>query len=532
MLTKFFYVILQLIFGTILFSQHVPIDLDHPIYVFIRQEIAKGNLDIKYNTSTPLHRGTVLNLLGELERKSSSQIRLINRFQSEFTIKQIDDGIESPWKKEKLATVFRTLISSSNNYYEPHIFTFKDSQNIFWADLEEKITFKYLKKPHRIYRDRFAFSLFVDKTITIHTDFRMNRFVGELPIPEKISDYKEQWVKYYPEVNWSIWYDDRSLIHYEGKYLDIELSKTPLTWGNSPSYSPIFSSNTAPFPFIGIEKSFNRVRFKSIHGFLLPFDTDKIHYMNSVSEKNIAAHRLEIDFTSNFTASFSEMAVYGGRRFEMEYLLPLNWFWGSEHNLGDRDNILMAVDYSWRMNPGLIFYQTLLWDELDWAKLFKSWWGNKYVFQTGVYWVPFSNPKYPDFRIEWTQSRPWVYTHNDSLTTYTSGGNGLGFPYGPNSQMLFIEMNSLPSYNSQLTFSVSYIKKGSGPGSSPNDNYNFNDPFMDVETHMLMGEINTLLTYGINLNYRLTALISLASYINYNIEKEELSGQLALLLNY
>lgn len=33
-------------------------------------------------------------------------------------------------------------------------------------------------------------------------------------------------------------------------------------------------------------------------------------------------------------------------------------------------------------------YQTLLWDELDWAKLFKPWWGNKYVFQTGVYWVP------------------------------------------------------------------------------------------------------------------------------------------------
>jgi len=532
MLTKVFYVILKLIFGTILFSQHVPIELDHPIYLFIRQEIAKGNLDIKYNTSTPLYRGTVLKLLGELERKSSSQTRLINRFKSEFTINHIEDGIGYPWKEEKLATAFRTKISSSNNYYEPHILTFKDSQNIFWADLEEKITFKYLKEPHRIYRDRFSFSLFVDRTITIHTDFRMNRFLGSLPIPDKISDYKEQWVEYFSEVNWSIWYDDRSLIHYEGKYLDIELSKTPLTWGHSPNHSPIFSSNTAPFPFIGIEKTLNRVRFKSIHGFLLPFDTNKIHNMNSVPEKNIAAHRLEIDFTSNFTASFSEMAVYGGRRFEVEYLLPLNWFWGSEHNLGDRDNILMAVDYSWRINPGLIFHQTLLWDELDWAKLFKSWWGNKFVFQTGVYWVPFSSPKFPDFRIEWTQSRPWVYTHNDSLATYTSGGNGLGFPFGPNSQLLFMEANWWLSPQSLWTISYHHLIKGSGLGSSPTDNYNNRNHSIDENTPFLIGEISKINRIELKVTYRLSPVLEGFANISHHNPEKQLTSQIGFLLNW
>ncbi len=69
-LTKCFYIISQLIFGTILFCQHVPIELNHPVYVFIHQEIAKGKLDIKYSSSTPLYRGTVLELLDELERKT------------------------------------------------------------------------------------------------------------------------------------------------------------------------------------------------------------------------------------------------------------------------------------------------------------------------------------------------------------------------------------------------------------------------------------------------------------------------------
>ena len=193
-LTKQFSIILQLIFGTILFCQHVPIELDHPIYVFIRQEIAQGRLDIKYGSSMPLYRGTILEMLDELERKSSSQDKLIKRFRAEFSINKIHDGMEFPWEKQKLSSDFSSLTSFSIDVHEPHILTYKDSQNIFWADLEERITFEFSDEPHHIYRDRFAFSVFLDKTITVHTDFRMHRYAGALPIPEQISYYKDQWV--------------------------------------------------------------------------------------------------------------------------------------------------------------------------------------------------------------------------------------------------------------------------------------------------------------------------------------------------
>ena len=531
-LTKHFSIILQLIFGTILYCQHVPIELDHPVYVFIRQEIAQGRLDIKYGSSMPLYRGTILDLLNELERKSSNQDKLIKRFRAEFSINKIHDGMEFPWEKQKLSSDFSSLTTFSIDVHEPHILTYKDSQNIFWADLEEKITFEFSDEPHHLYRDRFAFSVFLDNTITVHTDFRMNRYVGALPIPEQISSYKDQWVKYYPEVNWSIWYEDRSLIHYKGKHLDFELSKTPFTWGYSPNYSPIFSANTAPFPFIGMEKSFNKVRFKSIHGFLLPFSTEKIHIMTSVLEKNVAAHRLEIDLTSNFTASVSEMAVYGGRRFDAEFLLPLNWFWASEHNLGNRGNILMAVDYYWRMSPGVLVYQTLLWDELDWAKLFKPWWGNKFVFQSGVHWVPFSNPKYPDFRVEWTVSRPWVYTHYDSLANYTSGDIGLGFPNGPNSQLLYFESNWWLSPQSLWTISCQHLVKSSGPGSNPTNNSNDRDQSLDDNTPMLLGDISESTLIGLKFDYRLTQLVYITGKLTYDANEKVSSGRFGLWLNY
>ena len=89
-------------------------------------------------------------MLDELERKSSSQDKLIKRFRAEFSINKIHDGMEFPWEKQKLSSDFSSLTSFSIDIPEPHFFTYKDSQNIFWADLEEKITLESLKSSNNI----------------------------------------------------------------------------------------------------------------------------------------------------------------------------------------------------------------------------------------------------------------------------------------------------------------------------------------------------------------------------------------------
>ena len=59
----------------------------------------------------------------------------------------------------------------------------------------------------------------------------------------------------------------------------------------------------------------------------------------------------------------------------------------------------------------------MLLDEVTWSKIFKPWWGNKFIFQSGLHFVPSSNPSIPDIRIEYTLSRPWIYSHKDSINT-------------------------------------------------------------------------------------------------------------------
>ncbi|MCH7612816.1 MAG: hypothetical protein IIB45_05590, partial [Candidatus Marinimicrobia bacterium] len=138
----------------------------------------------------------------------------------------------------------------------------------------------------------------------------------------------------------------------------------------------------------------------------------------------------------------------------------------------------------------------------------------------------------PDFRIEYTASRPWVYTHQDSLLTFTSSGHGLGFPMGPNSQLLYMEMNLWPTYKTYLSFKLSYLIKGSGIGSDPNDNYNFRDKFPDDNTPMLLGDIKENLIIGIDFQHRMTELFYISGNVSYNTSENILEGKLGLLMNY
>ena len=165
---------------------------------------------------------------------------------------------------------------------------------------------------------------------------------------------------------------------------------------------------------------FDKIRFRSLHGSLMPLSPYETHKRVFNSNKYIAAHRAEIDINNNFTISITEMAIYGNRNLDLDYINPVHLYWAVEHNTGDRDNILIAIDYSWRIKPRLRFYQVMLLDEITWSKILKPWWGNKFIFQSGLHFIPSSNPSIPDIRIEYSMSRPWIYTHKDTINNFSS----------------------------------------------------------------------------------------------------------------
>lgn len=517
-----------------LIGQTVPVSMDHPVNDFIMQLHTKNKINDIHLGSRPFTVRQIISVIAELNaiqsKLSTSEKVLLQRFSKEFTVDQIESGIHGPWQSKQISAAIKNMFTPFDiNHVESRFVTFHDENLLLWSDWEEKFSFDYQDSISRsFYQDRVTIAGKFGKELSFYSRYTLFRVGHRDNYPYPV-EYKQGYALLEENTDWLVWDISEASLHWDNAMLNIELSKIPVFWGFSKKHSPILSANVQPFTFFRISKTYKGIRAQSLLGSLIPFGENPD---STRQEKHIAAHRFEFDISSDLTVAFSELVIYAQRNLELGYLLPVNLFWSEEHGLGNRDNVLMSFDAFWNVKPGLSIYGTFFWDELSWFKLFKPWWGNKFIFQTGIYSVPFSDPKLPDFRLEYTVSRPWVYTHQDSLLTFTSAEHGLGFPLGPNSQLLYLEMNLWPTFKTFLSFNASYLKKGSGIGSDANDDYSKRDKTMDNNTPILIGDVKESLYAGIRINHRLTELLFVESNLVYNVSEQSIVGKIGLLINY
>ncbi len=522
-----------ILFSGFLTGQTVPIPMNHPVNDFILRKLTQHKIRGIHQGMRPFTVNQIMQALDELSTAdhnlSTAEKSLLMRFKKEFAVREIEHGVQGPWQSKQISTAVKNIFHSYDTKNpETRLISYHDDNLLMWTDWEEFFSIDFedsLSRP--FYTDRVSISGVFNKNLSFYSQYTLYRvgFKEGDPLPD---EFKQGFALLEENTDWLVWDISDASLHFNYEIMNVEISKIPIYWGFSKKHSPILSANVQSFSFIRFSKEYKNIRAQSFMGSLDPFGDNR---KGSIEEKHIAAHRFEFDLSPSLTLSFNEMVIYARRNIELGYLLPINLFWSEEHGLGNRDNVLMSFDALWNAKPGLSIYGTFFWDELSWFKLSSPWWGNKFIFQSGLHWVPFANPQLPDFRLEWTASRPWVYTHNDSLLTFTSSEIGLGFPLGPNSQLLFLEMNMWPTYKIFLSLNVSYLKKGSGIGSDPNDNYSFRDKTQDDNTPFLLGIIDTKITFRTNVQYRMTDLLYLTGNVSY-YDKKIVSGRIGFLMNY
>jgi len=285
-----------------------------------------------------------------------------------------------------------------------------------------------------------------------------------------------------------------------------------LRWGYGEN-SMTLSGNTAPFPYMMWQKNFYRSRFTFFHGSLLnaKYTLSEDGHSRIYPEKFLAGHRLEIYPLRNLSFAFSEFVVYGSRNVELTYLIPAVFIWSAEHNLNDRDNILMSFETKWQPIRGVKFHGNIFLDELDFSELGTNWWGNKHGTQIGLnISLPFISAG--EFFFERTQVRPWTYTHYKEVNTFSHKGDCLGFFAGPNSRVYTLGIRGWLNAANNFIFSFQSIEKGKEPfpddhpdyypvGSDANQNYYDRNKTFDYSTKNLMGDIQQ--SFLLNIEWQL-----------------------------
>ena len=499
-----------------LVAQKIPINPNHSIYPYLYRQSTNGILPQWIQSARPLTIEQVLKSLNhiiESDKTNDNNRILAEQFLSEFKSPE-EDGLSLPLiKNNKLQNLLAYNISDK----EPHLLSIKNDNSSLWMDWSENVAIVPSNDNQMYFQDNISVKSIISKKISAYSQFSMNRLVwrnGEGTIesvlpPDTIDwyNYNNEWAKYFPEVKSIFWYNSEAGISIDFDKINFSMGRQNHSWGWSPNSSPILSGNGMPFSYIEMKIIFDKIRFRSLHGSLMPLSPYETHKRVFNSNKYIAAHRAEIDINNNFTISITEMAIYGNRNLDLDYINPVHLYWAVEHNTGDRDNILIAIDYSWRIKPRLRFYQVMLLDEITWSKILKPWWGNKFIFQSGLHFIPSSNPSIPDIRIEYSLSRPWIYTHKDTINNFSSANISLGYPLGPSSDLISVSTNFFPTSKIYIKGSFDYYRKGNGLGSSISHNYLDRDPILDNDTPLLVKPItyNRIITCLID--YRLSRYI-------------------------
>jgi len=111
-------------------------------------------------------------------------------------------------------------------------------------------------------------------------------------------------------------------------------------------------------------------------------------------------------------------------------------------------------------------------------------------------------------------SRPWIYSHKDSINTFSSANLSLGYPIGPSSDLISVSTNFYPSSKISIKGSFDYYRKGTGMGSSINHNYLDRDPDLDDDTPLLLEPINYNQIITLIIDYRISRYIDIQCRFN------------------
>jgi hypothetical protein len=116
----------------------------------------------------------------------------------------------------------------------------------------------------------------------------------------------------------------------------------------------------------------------------------------------------------------SETMMYSRRGIDLGYMLPLALFRIISGQLRDRDNYLLNFDLTLRPWRGVQFKGTFVLDDLRMPEIGRSWWGNKWAWNTGLMLSPERSPF--DATLEYTRVEPYTFSHFDIQNAYTNDG--------------------------------------------------------------------------------------------------------------
>jgi hypothetical protein len=475
-------------------TQSVNLPLEHWAYKFLDRLEAKGFFREMSGRTLPMSRMEMATILSKMEQKANKgALKLTNTER---------DRLEQ-LKGEFHEELEKLNIHYDQRYRERHLLSWSEQGNIIHADFDfgfnldvrrgdqypatERTSHTTLGGILRgSFKNSLGFQVFVRNTIHRGEEITQRNFDPSKGTPISYAGknvYTDEAIAYFI---WNL------------PWFQLEVGRDKAKWGPGYRGSLMLSAQNPLFDMIRLKTKFKRFYFTSIHG----------HLNSSLGRKFLATHRLEIKIAPWLFMAGSEAVVYGSRGIEFQYLNPIMPYHVAEHHLGDRDNNAIGFDMTLFPIRNFKSYFELFIDDYTLSKSVFRYYGNKFAFLAGGFWVEPLGLKNFDLRLEYARLEPFVYTHEQPINIYENYDQSMGHWLGPNADDWFLEANYSPNRDLCLTFSFEKVRKGEGDLIQPWD-------IPDGERkQFLSGVVENREIYGVKISDQIfrDAFLSLKAY--------------------
>jgi len=278
-------------------------------------------------------------------------------------------------------------------------------------------------------RSRFGGRLNVERAgLLLHVDAYAGRVVGATRFSDQLVTGSE-----------FIAYSEDTYGSLSGHGMNLTLGRTSLGWGPGDRGSLLWSRTADPLTLL----TFSTVLFRHVRATAVDGDVD------ASNGARIAGHRLEWFPSERLSIGVGEAARYTSSTLEPLYLvsvLPFTWVQrmlaqdrldrtGTD-TTGVRNNIMAALDFSWRALPSVNVYGEFLLDDQGISK------GGQHTrigYQLGgLATRAVGGHGRASARAEFSRVYRYVYSvfYNEDFIQH---GKPIGYPLGPDSRSVFVE---------------------------------------------------------------------------------------------
>lgn len=441
----------------LLYAQVELVPPSHPIYDFLKRMQLMDVID-NYNSSvSPISRQQVANYLKVINEKKSK-------------LNKIDKGILNDFNVEFEYDLEKTINSSYA------LFKKFDFNGIF-SDKKQKYLYNYIDSNASFFFDINGFvsqrnssgDSLGSHSITLGelglrlrgTLFDAVGFYLRMSNGQKISGSQgdiDMSIATYPKLkaNTKYRYENNNFDTYEGylryatkdEWLALTAGKEALLTGFGYVDKLFFSDNTVPFSYVKVDLKYKALRYYALYGSLKGDSLGK-----DISSKNIASHRLDIDFSGVFKMGFFEAIIIPQSPFNFTYLNPISFLRSADYNAGElyggnKNNAIMGFDMELHPIKNVAMQGSLLIDDLNFKSLFNNKKNgglatdNRFAYQFGTIWTNAFTIPGVTATFEYTRIDPFVYSHRTNKSQYTNWSLPLGHNLSPNSDEIAFRLSS------------------------------------------------------------------------------------------